>query len=175
MSSHLVLCAGLLKITPDQYKNLQPLNFHIGKNTYTLNANAQIWPRSLNTAVGGDQNSIYLIAADLKMSSVVMSFINGYAFLCVPRRRFSSHPIHLTSCILGSDSTLFTILEINKLDLLPQRFVDWYWSFKHFAHRITHSTRTLRLIDEDTSTRALDTLTSLIQSGISIDSFVYYR
>ncbi|KIM82570.1 hypothetical protein PILCRDRAFT_820438 [Piloderma croceum F 1598] len=72
---------GLLKITSKQYSALKPLNFKVGSNTYTLNANAQIWPRSLNTQIGGAANSIYLIAADLGQTSSEFEFISGYAFL----------------------------------------------------------------------------------------------
>ena len=38
---------GLLKLTPEQFENLESLFFHIGDNTYELTANAQIWPRSV--------------------------------------------------------------------------------------------------------------------------------
>jgi hypothetical protein len=72
---------GLLKITSKQYSALKPLNFKIGSSTYTLSANAQIWPRSLNTQIGGNANSIYLIVADLGQTSLQIAFINGYAFL----------------------------------------------------------------------------------------------
>lgn len=39
---------GLLKITSDQYSALSDLDFSIGGTTFTLSANGQIWPRSLN-------------------------------------------------------------------------------------------------------------------------------
>lgn len=57
--------SGMLKLTKDQYANLQPLDFHFGANTYTLTPNAQIWPRSLNTALGGDDNDVYLVIGDV--------------------------------------------------------------------------------------------------------------
>jgi len=73
---------GLLKITSDQYNNLQPLAFTVGGNTYTLSPNAQIFPRSLNTAIGGDASGIYLIVADIGTpSGKGLDFINGYSFL----------------------------------------------------------------------------------------------
>lgn len=56
---------GLLKITSAQFSALKPLNFVIGGTTYTLSANAQIWPRSLNTAIGGSSSSIYLVVNDV--------------------------------------------------------------------------------------------------------------
>jgi hypothetical protein len=75
---------GLLKITSAQYAALKPLNFLIGGATFTLNGNAQIWPRSLNSAIGGDASSIYLIAMDLKThSGSGLDFISGMCFLYV--------------------------------------------------------------------------------------------
>lgn len=76
---------GLYKITAAQYTALKPLNFVLGSTTYSLSANAQIWPRSLcvlcrknvssvlnigfvlvrNTFIGGAASSIYLIVADV--------------------------------------------------------------------------------------------------------------
>ncbi|KAG1809533.1 aspartic peptidase domain-containing protein, partial [Suillus variegatus] len=42
----------LLKISSDQYDQLSSLYFTIGGVTYELTPNAQIWPRSLNSAIG---------------------------------------------------------------------------------------------------------------------------
>ncbi|KAF7982229.1 hypothetical protein HWV62_29434 [Athelia sp. TMB] len=73
---------GLLKITSSQYSALSDLDFNIGGTTFTLNANAQIWPRSLNSQIGGESGSIYLIASDIGTNSGTgLDFINGYAFL----------------------------------------------------------------------------------------------
>lgn len=74
---------GLLKITSKQFNALEPLDFKIGDNTYTMTPNAQIWPRSLNTQINGTADGIYLVTADLGESSAELSFINGYTFLCV--------------------------------------------------------------------------------------------
>ena len=41
---------GLLRITPDQFANLPPLDFNIGGTTFSLSANAQIWPVRLCTS-----------------------------------------------------------------------------------------------------------------------------
>ncbi|KAG2064018.1 acid protease, partial [Suillus decipiens] len=60
---------GLLKISSDQYSQLSSLYFAIGGFTYELTANAQIWPRSLNTAINGTTDGIYLVISDLKSSS----------------------------------------------------------------------------------------------------------
>jgi pepsin A len=73
---------GLLKITAAQYSQLKNLNFKIGTQTYSLTPNAQIWPRSLNTQIGGTAGSIYLIVGDLgSPSGQGLDFIDGYAFL----------------------------------------------------------------------------------------------
>ncbi|SRR5258708_34917606 len=73
---------GLLKITPTQYKNLRPLDFTTGGRTFSLNANAQIWSRSLNTFTNGTSKGIYLIVNDIGTpSGKGVEFINGYSFL----------------------------------------------------------------------------------------------
>lgn len=73
-------------ITSAQYANLQTLNFNIGGVNYGLTANAQIWPRSLNTDIGGSSDSIYLIVNDIGThSGSGLDFINGYSFLYVSK------------------------------------------------------------------------------------------
>jgi len=73
---------GLLKITTSQYNALKPLSFNINGQTFSLSPNAQIWPRSLNSAIGGTAGSIYLIVGDIgTISGLGLDFINGYTFL----------------------------------------------------------------------------------------------
>ncbi|KZT72870.1 family A1 protease [Daedalea quercina L-15889] len=73
---------GLLRIASSDYDKLSTLNFNIGDTTYGLTANAQIWPRSLNTAIGGSADDIYLVVGDIGSDSGEgLDFINGYAFL----------------------------------------------------------------------------------------------
>ncbi|TFY59343.1 hypothetical protein EVJ58_g5834 [Rhodofomes roseus] len=73
---------GLLRISSSQYSNLETLSFDIGGTTFGLTANAQIWPRSLNTAIGGSADDIYLVVSDIgSESGSGLDFINGYAFL----------------------------------------------------------------------------------------------
>ena len=76
---------GLLKITPEQYANLQLLTFNIGDAILVLTPNAQIWPRSLNTnLLGGVADAIYLIVGSLPSpSGSGFDFVNGYTFLYV--------------------------------------------------------------------------------------------
>jgi hypothetical protein len=74
----------LLSITSDQYANLLPLTFEIGGIPYELTPNAQIWPRSLNTFIGGNSTAIYLIVNDIGTpSGSGFDFMNGYTFLYV--------------------------------------------------------------------------------------------
>ncbi|KAF8473762.1 acid protease [Gautieria morchelliformis] len=73
---------GLLRLTTDQFANLQSLFFHVDGTTFELTANAQAWPRSLNSLIGGNVNSVYLIVADLGTpTGQGLDFINGLTFL----------------------------------------------------------------------------------------------
>ncbi|KAG2038405.1 aspartic peptidase domain-containing protein [Suillus americanus] len=73
---------GFLMITSDQYANLQTLNFNIGGTSYGLTPNSQIWPRSLNTNIGGSSDNIYLVVNDIGSNSGTgLDFVNGYSFL----------------------------------------------------------------------------------------------
>lgn len=79
---------GLLTVTQSQFNNLKSLFFKIGdvsslcswlhisvtdntykQTTFELTANAQIWPRALNSTLGGDSGKIYLVTADLGSNS----------------------------------------------------------------------------------------------------------
>ncbi|KAG0708461.1 acid protease [Suillus ampliporus] len=73
---------GLLTITPQQYDNLQSLYFNIGGVAYEFTPNAQIWPRALNSILGGNEGQIYLIVSDLGSSfGQGLDFINGFGWL----------------------------------------------------------------------------------------------
>ncbi|KAG2123653.1 aspartic peptidase domain-containing protein [Suillus cothurnatus] len=73
---------GLLRITSTQYSALENLNFNVGSNTYALTPNGQIWPRALNTYIGGSTSYIYLIVNSIGTpSGEGLDFINGYTFL----------------------------------------------------------------------------------------------
>ncbi len=56
---------GLLSITSEQYGRLQNLVFTIGGTRFELTPNAQIWPRALNSYIGGTRDGIYLVVADV--------------------------------------------------------------------------------------------------------------
>ncbi|KAG0705808.1 acid protease [Suillus ampliporus] len=72
----------MLKISLDQYEKLSSLYFTVGGIAYELTPNGQIWPRSLNTAMGGTTDGIYLVVSDLGSNSGSgFDFINGYCFL----------------------------------------------------------------------------------------------
>ncbi|KAG2364869.1 aspartic peptidase A1 [Suillus spraguei] len=73
---------GLLQITTKQYKALYILKFYIGREIYQFNANAQIWPRSLNHIVSGKADDIFLVVKSLDTPiGVGYAFVNGYVFL----------------------------------------------------------------------------------------------
>ncbi|KAF9245850.1 aspartic peptidase domain-containing protein [Melanogaster broomeanus] len=73
---------GLLRLTSTQYSALQNLNFHIGSATYVLTPNGQIWPRTLNTYIGGTSGYIYSIVNNLgSPSGEGLDFINGQTFV----------------------------------------------------------------------------------------------
>ncbi|CDO77364.1 hypothetical protein BN946_scf184787.g13 [Trametes cinnabarina] len=73
---------GLLKITSAQFANLQSLFFHIGETTFDFTPNAQLWPRALNTSIGGQSDAIYLIVNDLgSFSGGGLDLIDGMTFL----------------------------------------------------------------------------------------------
>jgi len=73
---------GLLRLTTAQFNSLQSLFFLINGVTFELTANAQAFPRNLNTLIGGSANSVYLIVNSIGTpTGEGLDFINGYAFL----------------------------------------------------------------------------------------------
>ena len=100
---------SLLRITSTQFDNLQSLFFTAGGATFTLTANAQIWPRALNTFIGGTSDRIYLIVNDIGTpSGAGLDFINGYTFL----ERFYS-VFDSTNNRVGFATTPFTTATTN--------------------------------------------------------------
>jgi hypothetical protein len=72
----------LLRIPAAHYSKLRSLFFTVDGNTYELNANAQIIPRTFNTLLGGDADHLYLVVSDLGPEvSREIGFIVGMAFL----------------------------------------------------------------------------------------------
>ncbi|CAL1710305.1 unnamed protein product [Somion occarium] len=73
---------ALLRLTPAQFANLESLFFTIGTETYELTPNAQIWPRALNSAIGGSDDFVYLMINDIGTpSGYGFDFIDGMTFL----------------------------------------------------------------------------------------------
>jgi cathepsin E len=100
---------GLLTITPAQYQALENLDFHINGQTFHLTPNAQIWPRSLNSLLGADANTILLIVGDLgSPSGSGFDFVNGLSFL----ERFYS-VYDTTNKRVGLATTPFTTATTN--------------------------------------------------------------
>ena len=111
---------GLLAISSAQYSSLKTLSFEIGDTSYDLSPNAQIWPRSLNVAIGGSADSIYLVVGDLgSPSGSGLDFIDGYAFLCVSVRVLSGRGCLIRVSILASATTAFLILPTDVSALPP--------------------------------------------------------
>ncbi|KAJ3541125.1 hypothetical protein NM688_g6128 [Phlebia brevispora] len=73
---------GLLSLTTAQFANLQSLFFIINGVTVEFTANAQIWPRALNEAIGGDDEHVFLIIQDIGTDTGSgMDFINGMTWI----------------------------------------------------------------------------------------------
>ncbi|KAG0703180.1 aspartic peptidase domain-containing protein [Suillus ampliporus] len=100
---------GLLSITLTKYDALKNLDFNIGKTAYSLTPNGQIWPRSLNTYIGGDSSSIYLVVSDIGApSGQGFDFVNGLTFL----ERFYS-VFDTTNSRVGFATTKYTTATTN--------------------------------------------------------------
>jgi len=100
---------GLLRLTASQFNNLQSLFFTTNGATFEFTANAQLWPRALNTAIGGVAGNIYLIVANLGTpSGEGLDFINGMTFL----ERFYS-VFDTTNKRVGFATTPFTNSGVN--------------------------------------------------------------
>ncbi|KAF8642068.1 hypothetical protein AX16_009684 [Volvariella volvacea WC 439] len=114
---------GLLRITPEQYKDLKSLYFHINGATFEMTPNAQIWPRRLNKLIGGSPDSVYLVIGDLGSGSVdggSIGFINGLYSIIIfdipPSASMNETPLeiwHKIAALLGE-----------KKDILPLRLVN---------------------------------------------------
>ncbi|KAH9934564.1 family A1 protease [Epithele typhae] len=100
---------GLLSLTPAQFGNLQSLFFHIGNNTLEFTANAQAWPRALNSAINGKADLVYLVVADMgSPSGEGLDFIDGQTFL----ERFY-HVYDIANSRVGFATTPFTYARTN--------------------------------------------------------------
>jgi cathepsin E len=100
---------GLLTVTTSQFQNLKSLFFTTNGVTFELTANAQLWPRALNTAIGGLAADIYLIVGNLGTpSGEGFDFVNGMTFL----ERFYA-VFDTTNKQVGFATTSFTDSTIN--------------------------------------------------------------
>ncbi|KAG5645987.1 hypothetical protein DXG03_004588 [Asterophora parasitica] len=100
---------GLFTVTEDQFASMESLFFTIGSETYEFAPNAQIWPRKLNDTIGGEEDKIYLIVADMgRPSGDGLDFINGFVFL----QRFYT-VFDTTNSRVGLARTKYTNVEIN--------------------------------------------------------------
>ncbi|KAI0762221.1 aspartic peptidase domain-containing protein [Fomes fomentarius] len=104
---------GLLRLTPEQYASLSSLFFHIGENIFEFTANAQIFPRKFNAALGGTSEFVYLVMGDIGaflLDNVEdgLNFVNGVAFL----ERFY-YAYDFASDMVGFAATPFTNAHTN--------------------------------------------------------------
>jgi hypothetical protein len=95
---------GLYEITEDQYNALEDLVFNIGGTDFALIPNAQIWPRSLNAVIGGEEGKIYLVAVSTEPVNG-LDFINGYVFL---ERFYSVYSASGSQSLVGFATTPHT-------------------------------------------------------------------
>ncbi|KAI0660122.1 aspartic protease [Cubamyces menziesii] len=99
----------LYRITPTQYASLQSLFFIIGDIQFEFTQNAQIWPRALNTVIGGSDDFVYLIVNDLgRASGSGMDIVCGMMFL---ERFYATFDIDNNR--VGIANTQFTTSTIN--------------------------------------------------------------
>jgi len=73
----------MLRLNNSQFNKLQSLFFHIGPTTFEFVANAQIWPRVLNTLIGGTSGNAYLI-----VGSVSTLIIYDFCYQFIGRNYF---------------------------------------------------------------------------------------
>ncbi|CAE6484320.1 unnamed protein product [Rhizoctonia solani] len=73
----------LLEIPKDSVGKMKSLFFVINGISYEFTPNAQLWPRALNTALGGRADAYYSVISALSDFEADMgsNFINGYVFL----------------------------------------------------------------------------------------------
>jgi hypothetical protein len=95
---------GLLTVTESQFEKMESLFFEIAGTTFEFTSNAQIWPRSQNAQLGGQEGKIYIIVSDLgNQSGQGLDFINGFGWL----QRFYS-VYDTTNARVGIANTSFT-------------------------------------------------------------------
>ncbi|OCH89539.1 acid protease [Obba rivulosa] len=100
---------GLLRLTTAQFNDLESLFFNINGVSFEFTANAQIWPRALNSAIGGNANSVYSIVNSIGTpTGEGLDFINGMTFL----ERFYA-VFDTTNSRVGFAETSFTFATSN--------------------------------------------------------------
>lgn len=73
---------GYWTLTSDQFALLSPVVLELNGVKIEIPANALIWPRRLNSQIGGSANAIYLIVGDLGTpSGQGLDFVIGYRVL----------------------------------------------------------------------------------------------
>lgn len=96
-------------------------NYHFttGGTAFELSANAQIWPRALNSQIGGEEGKIYLVVADLgSPSGQGLDFISA-SFILSHDSDFSLFRNTKTVSSFCKGFTAFTIRRTLRSGLLP--------------------------------------------------------
>ncbi|THH26965.1 hypothetical protein EUX98_g7217 [Antrodiella citrinella] len=82
LTGGVISSTGLLQISSAQFSALKSLFFTVNNVDYEFTADAQVWPRALNGAIGGQPDDIFLVVADIGTpSGSGLDFINGFTFL----------------------------------------------------------------------------------------------
>ncbi|KAG6886398.1 hypothetical protein C0992_004255 [Termitomyces sp. T32_za158] len=83
-----------------------------GVSVFEFTRDAQAWPRTLNTAIGGTADNVYLIVGDIGTDSASgFDFVNGFAFL----ERFYS-VFDTANNRVGFANTSHTMDQVNVMD-----------------------------------------------------------
>ena len=70
----------ILALAQHSFAKLQPLNIDINGTIFSLNADAQAWPRSLNSLIGLPTDEIFLIVSTYG-NTFPFQFIMGLTFM----------------------------------------------------------------------------------------------
>lgn len=73
---------NLLRLTLDQYNDLQSVFFNISGSIFEFIPNAQIWPRDLNHIIGGSPDYVYLIFQNVSLINIALPVDSNQRSCC---------------------------------------------------------------------------------------------
>ncbi|KAB5591305.1 hypothetical protein CTheo_5264 [Ceratobasidium theobromae] len=99
----------LLEIPKESVGKMQSLFFAINGVSYEFTPNAQLWPRALNTALGGKADAYYSVISALTdfEADTGSNFINGYVFL---QRFYSAYDASKSRIGFATTSSTYAIV-----------------------------------------------------------------